>query len=255
MQQLWLEEVKYDIELMERTMARDFRMKAGNVFDFAPIKINEIDKFIRPALVVLMTRLFGGNRAKAITMSAVVQFIHFATVMHNNIKDNEDKFKPQLPVLIGDYLYSKYFSYLAQYDALQYLAPLSEIICEIHTGGVIRKEVLEAGDGSPIEYYQNLKREYGLLMAESCRIAASLSNVSEDIEELAYKFGLNIGIAWGALQEEIFPVLVSESLAKATTLLMQFPEGKTRGILENLIQALDGCSHVSNQGKLASNIS
>ena len=238
MQQIWFEEVKYDLEMMERNMARDFRMKAGHVLEFAPIEIDKYDDVIRPTLVVLVTRMFSGNRAKAINMSAVIQFIHYATVIHNNIKDNEDKFKPQLPVLVGDYLYSKFFSYLSKYDSLEYLAPLSQVICDIHTGGIVRKEVIEKGQGTTVEQYQTLKREHGLLMGEACKMAASLSEASKAQQELAYKFGVNVGIAWGALKERAMSVFVHEALAKATAILKELPAGEAKEALDSLLQEL-----------------
>lgn len=238
MQHIWYEEVKYDIEMMERNMARDFRMRAGHVLDFAPIDIDAFDKAIRPTLVVLMTRLLSGNRAKAINISAVIQFIHYATVMHNNIKDNEEKFKPQFPVLVGDYLYSKFFYYLSKHDALEYLAPLSQVICDIHTGGIVRKEMLEAGKGDSADYYLTLKREHGLLMAEACKIAADFSGSSQELQELAYKFGLNVGIAWGALKDNQFPILVHEAIAKATAILKEFPTAEGKQELQDLLETI-----------------
>lgn len=246
MQNIWYEAVKKDLELMDKNMARDFRMKSVHVLNLAPVEIEGMDKSLRPALVILMTRLFSGNRAKALTMAAVVQFIHLATIIHNNILDNGDKFKPQFPVLIGDYLYSKFFAYLSQYDALEFLAPLSQVICEMHTGAVVRKEVLESNKGTADDYLDTIQREHGFLTAEACRIAATMSGVSEEFQDMAGRFGLYVGIAWGIVKESSVGISLTDYLDKAASILKQFPAGAARDTLESLLQAIAFGSNAPN---------
>lgn len=235
MEQIWFKEVENDLTQMEKKMARDFRMRAGNIFDFAPVNIDFIDLHIRPSLVFLMTKLFSGDCLKIQPIASAVQFIHLATLIHYGITDSEDKFKPRFPVLIGLYLYSEFFSYLSQNDALEFLAPLSEVICQIHVGGILRKETLEKGNPLEANYLDAIKREYGLLMSQACLIPAIQAGVDQHTLEHVKNFGFNVGMALGITREENTSFSASVYIDTAEELLPFLPAGSIRDALQSLI--------------------
>lgn len=185
--------IRPELDQVKKMMDGEMRIRAGHVGDFTSLEVHPVDEELRPALVIGSSRLFTKESPQVIPMACVIQFIFLAAQIHG-FKRTEGGF----PVLVGDYLYTKFFSYLCDYDALQWLEPLSRVICMMNEGGILRQQAWEKSE--PVNA-GIVELETAELMAITCRIGAYLGGASESQQDILSAFGRNLGMAWGLLQE------------------------------------------------------
>lgn len=236
---------------------KEFFIKAGHISKFVPNSdIYGPAKCLLPALVILPAKLFKGCAEKAIIMASVVQFIIIAQIIHNRVPDDCSKEVPQFPVLVGDYFFSKYFKILSDNNFLEWLSPLASVICEMNEGAIVRQEVLEKGMGTKEEYLSVVRREYGLLAAQACKIGGAIAKVRQDVLEALELFGLHVGMAWGIIAQN-FPLSPQEFLEKAKQQLISLPPGPERDAMLDMVNHIKEKTHLyqSSQWEAKSAIS
>lgn len=209
---------------MERMIDKEIKMRAGHVSHFTNLELDRVDKYLYPAALLATAKMFGaGTDQRNVPLAAVTQFIRIATKVHSyNGK------APQYPVLVGDYLYSHFFLYLSRYRCLELLAPLSLAICEIHEGGIIRKDVLEEGKGSEKDYATVAQKECGRLLAESCAIGAIIGGADEKTINDMRAYGLSLGTAWGLIRSKFDHPAPESYLRQAAQALDTVPDNRER---------------------------
>ena len=113
--------IQDDLDKVFQQVDKTFQLKAGPISDYIPdLALTPFDKSLRPALLILSAGICGGGEKTAV-LGSVVQYIYVAQAIHNRIPDDGPKELPQFPVLIGDYLFSKYFQTLSENDLLHWL--------------------------------------------------------------------------------------------------------------------------------------
>ncbi|MDK2984620.1 MAG: hypothetical protein PWQ96_262 [Clostridia bacterium] len=185
--------IKRDLNKIAAIMEKDFNLRAGHLNDFMEFHIESAKELYYPLLLLGSFRLLSKAKKPPYHMVAVIQFINMATNIHKYKGDF-----PQYPVLVGDYLYTKFFSYLCQYKSLKWLQPLSQVICNIHEGGIERKENQDKGKSIGIE---TLKKEVANLSAISCEIGATYAQDSHLVISSMKEVGFNLGLAWAITEE------------------------------------------------------
>lgn len=195
-----LEAIAGDLDEIEKLIGRYLKVRSGHLTDFAHLEADKYERWLRPAAVLLVSRIFGYKGQKAPALAAVVQLIYLAARIHRQVPDihphEGEEIDPrdgtQLPVLVGDYLYGRFFTTLCEAELLEYLGPLAEIIRKINEAAVQRLL------GNPISW-QEEERE---LLAGACRLAAKLAGVEPLVEEEAYLLGKALADKneWQALQ-------------------------------------------------------
>jgi octaprenyl-diphosphate synthase len=230
--------IQTELDTVFAKVEKEYYLKAGHLSKFIPqLELDEMDKYLRPALVILPAKLLKGCAAKMTVLAGVVQFIMVAQLIHNRIPDNCPKELPQFPVLVGDYLFSKFFKFLSDHDLLEWLAPLSRVICEMNEAGIMRKEVLDKGLGKEDDYLEVVRQEYGLLMAQACKIGGGVAKVHQGMQDALEQFGLNLGIGWGIIKEN-FPLSPIDFLEKARTSLRKLPAGPERDAMSAIVDRM-----------------
>lgn len=230
--------IQGDLDLVFQKVDKAFQLKAGHLSSFIPeLALDPLENSLRPALLILSARLCGGGGGEVTVLGAVVQFIFTAQTIHNRIPDEGAKELPQFPVLIGDYLFSKYFQTLSENDLLRWLAPLAETICQMNEGGIRRQQILEKGQGLPADYLQVAREEEGLLISQACRIGGATANGAPETILALEQFGLNLGIAWGIVKGR-FPLAADEYLLKARQALARIAASPERSVLLAVIERI-----------------
>jgi octaprenyl-diphosphate synthase len=163
-------------------------------------------KRLRPLLVLLCGSALGGSKEAHISFAATIEFIHTATLLHDDVVDLSTlrrgrptanaAFGNAPSVLVGDFLYTRAFQLmvrLGNMDILTHMAETTNIIAE---GEVL--QLVRAGDpGSSEEQYLDvISRKTAVLFAAACYGAATLSGAGDDVREALRAFGLNLGIAF-----------------------------------------------------------
>lgn len=189
---------------------------------------------LRPGLVLLSAHLYNGVNERSIALAAVLQFIYLAARIHAQVEEDEpgapegSRVRCQLPVLLGDYLYSRFFTTLCEGGLEEYLPPLARLVCSIGEAGMLRRR---RGAEAMREV---CRKETGELMGLACRLGGELAGAPEAHLGSLYRFGLHFGLAYG-LNGRAGAGEIRDLLSRAGAELQGLPAGEARTALEGLL--------------------
>jgi geranylgeranyl pyrophosphate synthase len=231
-----------ELQLTQSKVQKKFQIKAGNLGDFARLNVSSLNRIIRPALVIMTSRMFNNHSDKVIFLAAVIQYIYLASYVHRRInEDFPDGEKPdprddsQFPILVGDYLFGRCFATLCDGGLVQYLHPLAEIIRLINEGGILNKQNPDARTVNLKTFQEIIRLETAELFAGSCRLGAHLAGAGEEQCKNMHYFGLSLGMAVGFLEEGVEGGLANKYLDQANGNLAALAETAQIGELEGVI--------------------
>lgn len=219
-----------ELEEVEQRVTGELRLRATDSFGLVQGELGTFGAVLHPALVILSARLFNYRPQPVLALACVLQFIYLATRIHFSPAG-----KMALPVLVGDLLYTKFFSYLCRHHCLEFLTPLAGVICRMHEGGALRR------GGTVRDYPECLEvidRETALLVREACRTGAKAGEAPSDKVEILGEYGFNLGRAWGLLQEKVPTGAWREFLARARAKLAFLPARPEKRVLEALVDSI-----------------
>jgi len=161
-------------------------------------------KLFRPTLLLLSHRASGAEDARAVTLAAIVELIHLATLVHDDSVDHSvlrrgmptinALFSHQVAVIMGDYLYSRAIVELVRLDDLEPLQVFARVTNEMTVGEMRQLEAhdkLAYGEGA---YDQLIRSKTASLLAGACEVGA-LRGAPASRRALA-RFGLRLGMAF-----------------------------------------------------------
>ncbi len=163
-------------------------------------------KRMRPLLVLLSAKALGGVNSAHIRFAAVVEFIHTATLLHDDVVDLSTlrrgmptanaAFGNAPSVLVGDFIYTRAFQLMVELNNMPLLAHMAETTNTIAAGEVM--QLVHAGDpDTQAEQYQEIiRRKTAALFAAACCGAGLLHQSPADQTDGLYHYGMNLGIAF-----------------------------------------------------------
>jgi octaprenyl-diphosphate synthase len=185
-------------------------------------------KRVRPALLILSSYAAGGNGStdNVIRLATVMEMLHTATLVHDDIIDNASlrrseasvnaRFGNQTAVLMGDWLYMSAFETSLKERSLEILDILTRLTRKMTEGELIQLTTIGKLDITEDEYFDILLRKTAYLMSACCEIGAILAGASAQIQEALRDYGMNLGIAF-QLADDLLDFTGSErDLGKAT---------------------------------------
>ncbi|MDA8739233.1 polyprenyl synthetase family protein [Luminiphilus sp.] len=168
-------------------------------------------KRLRPLLTLLAAASVGEVTKKHITFAAIIEFIHTATLLHDDVVDISTlrRGKPTVnsefgnapSVLVGDFLYTRAFQLMVQLDDMRILALMADVTNQIAEGEVL--QLVRAGDPetSREQYFDVITRKTAILFAAACEGAVMLSGESDAVLAQMHSVGLNLGIAFQLIDD------------------------------------------------------
>jgi octaprenyl-diphosphate synthase len=163
-------------------------------------------KRVRPALLLLAGRACGYQGERAILLGSVVEFIHTATLLHDDIIDEattrrgrrsvNSRWGNDVTVLLGDFLYTKSMSMALSQDNLPILRLLSDVTLRMIEGEILEIERDADLAMSESDHIDIIKRKTAQLFSACTRIGALLAGVSGEREAALSSYGLNLGICF-----------------------------------------------------------
>ena len=168
-------------------------------------------KRLRPLLALLAAASLGEVTEKHIKFAAVIEFIHTATLLHDDVVDistlrrgrptANSEFGNAPSVLVGDFLYTRAFQLMVQLDDMRVLKLMADVTNLIAEGEVM--QLVRAGDPdtSREQYFDVITRKTAILFAAACEGAAMLSDESDDTLKTMHDIGLNLGIAFQLIDD------------------------------------------------------
>lgn len=193
--------------------------------DMIAYLFSDSGKHIRPALFFLVSRMVGYTGPHLISMAAVCEYIHTASLLHDDVVDNSPlrRNKPTVcarwgdesAVLVGDLIYSTASSLMAETGNLTIVKTFSHAIQRMSEGELLQLETLFHWDLSQETYYRILQAKTGILIGASCRSAGLLGGCSQTVCDDLAEFGMKIGVAYQLIDDALDYLSPESTLGKA----------------------------------------
>ena len=163
-------------------------------------------KRIRPVLTLASATALNGDMERARNLAAIVEFIHSATLLHDDVVDESVKrrgkasanevFGNQASVLVGDFLFSRSFQLMVDDGSLKTLRILSDASAIIAEGEVLQLQMQGNLDTGWDTYIKMIGAKTAALFAAACEVGAVVSDVTLAMEKALHDYGYNLGLAF-----------------------------------------------------------
>ena len=181
------------------------------VGDVARYIVSAGGKRLRPVVLLLACGALGYRGALRHEMAAVVEFIHTATLLHDDVVDgstlrrgrataNETSGNPA-SVLVGDFLYSRAFQMMVSADSMRIMQVLADATNVIAEGEVMQLMNMHDASLTELQYLHVIRSKTAKLFEASCRLAAILAKSGPDVEEACANYGQSLGTAFQVIDD------------------------------------------------------
>jgi len=205
--------VTADFEAVDKLVKQRLHSQVALVDQVATYLIYAGGKRLRPLLVLLAARACGHTGGRHIDAAAIIEFIHTATLLHDDVVDSSslrrgrdtanEVFGNATSVLVGDFLYSRAFQMMVALDRMRIMQILADATNAIAEGEVL--QLMNARDPNTTEarYIDVIRRKTARLFEAGAQIAAVLSDASPVIEESLARYGRHIGTAFQLVDDAL----------------------------------------------------
>jgi octaprenyl-diphosphate synthase len=205
------EPVRADLEAVEREFERQVQSKVAVIPEIGKYIQKSGGKRVRPAVLLMAARLCGYTGPRAVLNAAVVEFIHTATLVHDDIIDDAELRRGQksvhsrwgndVTVLAGDFLYIKSMAMALTQDTLEVVRLLCDVTlrmieCEIYQ--LTKNGVVELTED---EHFEIIRRKTAYLFAGCAQIGGMLGEAGEARELELREYGFNLGIMFQLIDD------------------------------------------------------
>lgn len=163
-------------------------------------------KRIRPLLLILSARLFGYVENHYLLLGSLIEFIHTATLLHDDVIDEADmrRGKPsakrvwgnQASILVGDYLYSQAMALIASFHNHSINEIMADACRKMAEGEVLQLCANSQPDLTEEAYLKIIEYKTATLVAASCKVGAIIGGASLEEQAALSRFGFNLGMAF-----------------------------------------------------------
>ncbi len=199
-----LEEVEQELRLFSRSPNK-------LISDISTYLFQTNGKRIRPALLLLCSKLLGYKGKEHILMSTLVEAIHTASLIHDDIIDNSKirrgresihaRWGPNITVLLGDYLYIKALGLSLQSKHRQIIQILTSISARMVEGELTEYYVSGNLGLAEKDYLDIINKKTASLFSASCRIGGILGKASKEEENYLAEYGANLGMSFQIIDD------------------------------------------------------
>jgi len=168
-------------------------------------------KRLRPAVVLLIARGLGYEGTNHALLAAVIEFIHTATLLHDDVVDESDlrrgratanaAFGNAASVLVGDFLYSRAFQMMVDAGNLRVLQILADATNRIAEGEVMQLLNIHDPTVDEARYFRVVERKTATLFEAAARIGAVLAGADEAIQDSCARYGAALGTAFQVIDD------------------------------------------------------
>jgi octaprenyl-diphosphate synthase len=181
-------------------------------------------KRLRPMLHVLAARAAGYSGEAHVQLAAIVEFIHTATLLHDDVVDGSDLRRGRktanalwgnaASVLVGDFLYSRAFQLMVELDRMRVMGILADTTNAIAEGEVLQLLNLGNPDIDEAAYLRVIERKTAVLFAAATQLGAVLAGLPEKQERALREYGMQLGFAFQIADDLLDYVSDAQTLGK-----------------------------------------
>jgi octaprenyl-diphosphate synthase len=200
-----------DLQAVDNVLRRALDSDVALIRQVAEYIIGSGGKRLRPALLMLTAHACGYRGSHHHTLAAVVEMIHTATLLHDDVVDESTlrrgratanaSFGNAASVLVGDFLYSRAFQLMVTVDRMQVLRILSDATNVIAEGEVL--QLMNSGDVNvdELRYLDVIRRKTAKLFEASTRLGAVLGDAGPEVEDAMAHSGMHLGTAFQLIDD------------------------------------------------------
>ena len=209
-----LSPIATDMQQLDQVIRASLYSEVSLINQISDYIINAGGKRLRPALVILTARALGATpqqMTQAVELAAIVEFIHTATLLHDDVVDESDMRRGRLTanaeygnsaaVLVGDFLYSRSFQMMVKIGLMDVMDVLSEATNTIAEGEVLQLLNCKDPDVTESRYMQVIDFKTAKLFEASCRLAGIVTGQPKDAIANLGRFGAELGSAFQLIDD------------------------------------------------------
>jgi len=253
------ESIAADMQAVDRVIRQKLHSEVALVNQIADYIISAGGKRIRPVLVLLMANAHGYRGAHHHQLAAVIEFIHTATLLHDDVVDESSLrrgrktanalFGNAASVLVGDFLYSRAFQMMVAVGDIRIMQILADATNVIAEGEVLQLLNMHDPDVTEERYTQVIRSKTAKLFEAAAQLGALVAGATDDDIEAAAEYGRSLGTAFQLIddvldysgQQEDIGKNVGDDLreGKATLpliYLMEHGSAEQRALVRNCIE-------------------
>jgi len=205
------EPIRHDLELVDREFARQVESQVELIPTIGRYIQSSGGKRVRPAVLLMASRLSGYTGDRAVVFAAAIEFIHTATLVHDDIIDESElrrgrqavhaRWGNDVTVLLGDYLYIKSMALALTHDTLEIVRVLCDVTLKMIEGEIF--QLTKNGDAAITEdeHFDIIRRKTAFLFGGSAQIGGMLGGVTKEQEQALQHYGFSLGIAFQVVDD------------------------------------------------------
>jgi octaprenyl-diphosphate synthase len=207
------EPVADDLRQIDRVIVERLASDVALVNQVSQYIIGAGGKRLRPLSVVLAARACGYRGSKHVDAAAIIEFIHTATLLHDDVVDSSDMrrgrdtanhvFGNEASVLVGDYLYSRAFQMMVGLGNLRIQEVMANATNTIAEGEVLQLMNAHDPDTTEQRYLDVIYRKTAKLFEAGAQVAAILSGAPPDVEQAMVAYGRHLGTAFQLVDDSL----------------------------------------------------
>ena len=200
------EPIRADLEKVDREFGRQVESQVDLIPKIGKYIQTSGGKRIRPAVLLMAARLTGYQGERAVLYAAVVEFIHTATLVHDDIIDESElrrgrlavhsRWGNDITVLLGDYLYIKSMALALTYDTLDIVRLLCDVTLRMIEGELYQLTKNGDADLTEEQHFDIIRRKTAYLFGGCAQIGGMLGAITPERETALRDYGFNLGIAF-----------------------------------------------------------
>ena len=205
--------VRNDLLAVNRTILDRMQSPVALIPQLAGHLISSGGKRLRPVLTLLCAQMCNYQGQKHVPLAACVEFIHTATLLHDDVVDKSDLRRGRkttnavwgnpASVLVGDFLYSRAFEMMVAVNRMAIMQIMSATTNRISEGEVLQLLNTHSPNVSEADYLETITRKTAKLFESAAQIGALLANAAPATESALAEFGLNIGISFQIIDDAL----------------------------------------------------
>lgn len=243
-----LEWMRDELEKVDQEIRKNLKSNVPIISTIVEHLLQGGGKRLRPLLLILSAKLCGYQGNEHIPMASIIEFIHTATLLHDDVVDHAElrrgiesansKWGNEACVLVGDFLFTRSFSLMVENGDPKILQTISKATTLMAEGEL--EELIKTNDLTLTEeeYLSIITRKTAVLFSAACRIGAILGKANHEKEEALSNFGMDFGVAFQLIDDALDYTSIEEEFGKKIGIDLQ------DGVITlPLIHTLKYCDH------------
>ena len=216
--------VAKDLRDVDALILEELRSDVVLVNQIGHYIVNSGGKRLRPLLLLLAAKALDSQEEEAIILAAVIEFIHTATLLHDDVVDESSMRRGRetanalwgnsASVLVGDYLYSRSFELMVRVKNLRVMEILSKTTTAIAEGEVLQLLNCHNPQTTEASYLEVIARKTAILFSAATQLAAVMAGTDSRVESSMARYGLHLGTAFQLIDDALDYEASADALGK-----------------------------------------